>query len=102
MPSILDFLLTVKSHPATLTSEKKIPVAGHIRTEGRIIIVTKYRRYSPITLFFILLFAGFHGASAESLEQPGINSTTTDSRLENTETTSPPDPCDTVKSYGDT
>ena len=43
-------------------------------------------------LFFILLFAGFHGASAESLEQPGINSTTTDSSLENTETTPPPDP----------
>ncbi|HLE16818.1 MAG TPA: hypothetical protein VI728_00880 [Syntrophales bacterium] len=43
-------------------------------------------------MFFILLFTGFHGASAEPPEQPGINSTTTDSNLVNTETTTPPDP----------
>jgi hypothetical protein len=41
-----------------------------------------------IPLFFslILIFAGFHGASAETLEQPGTNSTTTDSDPLSTET----------------
>lgn len=49
-------------------------------------------RYSQITLFFILLFASLHGASAEPLEGPGINSTTMANSLGSTETTTPPDP----------
>jgi hypothetical protein len=53
----------------------------HIRKQDRIIIATRHRRYSSITLFFslILFFAGFHGASAETPGQPGTNSTATDS-----------------------
>jgi len=86
------FPIDSKISPCYLNLGKTNSCCGHIRTEGRIIIVTKYLRYSQIILFFILLFAGFHGASAEPLEQPGINSTTTDSSLESTETTSPPDP----------
>jgi len=49
----------------------------------------KYFRYSSITLFFsfVLLFAGFHGASAETPGQPETNSTATDSDVMSAETT---------------
>ena len=60
----------------------------YIRTEDRIIVSARHSCYSLIPLFFslVLLFAGFHGASAETLEQPGTNSTTTDSDPLSTET----------------
>jgi len=44
------------------------------------------------TLFFILLFTGLYGASAETPGQPGTNSITTDSNLVGTETTDPQNP----------
>ena len=49
----------------------------------------KYSRYPSIMLFFsfVLLFAGFHGASAETPGQPETNSTATDSDVMSAGTT---------------
>lgn len=49
----------------------------------------RHPRYFSITLFFslVLLFAGFHGASAETPGQPGTNSTATDIDEVSAETT---------------
>jgi hypothetical protein len=60
----------------------------YIRTEDHIIIAARHPRYSLIPLYFslVLLFAGFHGASAEILEQLETNSTTTNSDPLSTET----------------
>jgi hypothetical protein len=54
--------------------------SSNLISEDRIIIAVRFPCYSLILLFFslILLFAGFHGVSAETLERPGTNSTTTD------------------------
>lgn len=80
----------------------------------------RHLHYSSITLFFILLFACFHVAGAETPVQPVTNPTTTDSNLLSTETTTPQvpkpvvkakkpkffgpqvDPCATIKVDGDT
>ena len=68
-----------------------------IITKGRITIAARHPRYSSILLFFslIVLFPGFHGASADSPSQPGANSTSTDSDAASAETTTgqnPPSP----------
>ncbi len=57
----------------------------------------RHPRYSSILLFFslVLLFTGFHGASAETPGQLGTHPTTTDSDLASTESTTlqpPPAP----------
>jgi hypothetical protein len=53
-----------------------------------------YPRYSSITLFFILvlLFSGFHGASAETPGQSGTNPIAMDSDLVSTDTTTQQNP----------
>jgi len=60
-----------------------------IRTNDRIIITARPPRFFSITLFFslILLFAGLHGANAETPGQPGTHSTAAESDTVSTETT---------------
>jgi hypothetical protein len=66
----------------------------HIRTKDRIITATRHPRYSSISLFFsfILLFAGSHGASAETSVRPATDPTTTNSDPVSTETTTRQNP----------
>jgi hypothetical protein len=68
----------------------------YIRTEDRIMIAERRSLFSLIPLLFsLLLLARIHGASAETLEQPGTISTTTDSNLSSAETATeqlPPSP----------
>jgi hypothetical protein len=55
-------------------------------------------RHSSITLFFslVLLFAGFHGASAETPGQPGTNPTATEIDSVSAETTTPQNPSESA------
>ncbi len=73
-----------------------------MRTEDRIIIAARHPRHSSITLSFslVLLFAGFHGASAETPGQPVTNPTATASDPVSTETNTQQNPSSPAAQQG--